>query len=469
MKKQLAVLLLATIFVVPAVFGQALPKSPDELKFPPLKWNPPKSKRVQLPCGAVIYMVENHELPLVQGSIFFSEGSARDPEAKLGLTSLMMSVLRTGGTSKHNGEALDEELAFIAAKVGTACDHDRCTISFDCLSKDFDQVWTIFTDVLHRPVFEQKYIDLRKKQMKEALRRENDAPMKILFRKYRELLYPGHPYSRRKDGTSESLDNITRDDIVAQHKMLLSPSRMIVGFSGDFDPADVKKRVEALIKDWPWKETELKPLPTVPKNREGLFIVNKELAQTSLIVAHSAPSRPYPDYHAVEVMNYILGGGGFSSRMMDRIRNQEGLAYGVGSFFGYGHGRGAFAAYCQTKPESSYRATSLMLEEIRTIRTRPVSEKEISLARDALINGFIFKFEKPETYLSNLLELEFYGEPNDFLQTYVEKISRVDIKEVARVAHKYLKPENIAILLVGNQAALDTAPKDFVPIQLELE
>lgn len=434
------------------------PRHPEELAFSELAWAPPACERLELPGGAVLYLLEDHELPLVRGRLLILGGAAHEPDAKSGLTSLLMHVLRTGGAGSRSAEEVDEALEFVAASIETSADADRCGVSFNCLAKDLDDVWTILVEMLARPRFEERYVDERKNQMLEALRRENDRPEQILFREYRALLYPGHAYGRRKDGTADTLPGLSREDLLAWHPRLFSPARMVFGVAGDFDAAQMRRRIETLLEDWPHPPAELPDLPPLPEARRGIFIYEKAVAQTSLILAHRGPVRPHPDYHAVEVMNFILGGGSFSSRLTDVVRSKEGLAYGVASFFGYGRDRGAFGAFCQTKPETSYRAAELLRAEIERIRSEPVSPEELRLARDSLVNSFIFQFDSPDTYLGNLLDLEFYGEIPAFLAGYIEKIEKVDVGEVRRVAEKYLRPDEALLLLVGEEGKFDARP-----------
>lgn len=455
MNKLSALLLLCLLDIAGA---QPIPDRPEALQFPKLSWQPPRFERVELPGGAVLYLVENHELPLVRGKIMFLGGAAHEPAERAGLSALTMHVLRTGGTAEMSAEELDEALEFVAASIETSADADRSTLSFDCLSKDFDDVWAMLVDMLEHPRFQERYIDEKKKQMLEALRRENDQPEQILMREYRRLLYPDHPYGRRTDGEEKTIAALSRDDLLAWHKQLLSPSRMLVGVAGDFDARDIKRRVRQLAENWPYRTVALPAVPPLPQPKEGLFIFEKPIAQTSLILAHRGPARPYPDYHAVQVMNFILGGGSFSSRLTDSVRTKGGLAYGVASFFAYGYKRGVFGAWCQTKPTTSYRAGELILSEIERIRREDVSPEELQLAKDSLVNSFIFEFESPDKYLGNLLELEMHGESPKFLDDYMDRIQRVTAADVRRVAEKYLHPDRLLMLYVGDSANFDQRP-----------
>ncbi|MBE7559223.1 insulinase family protein [bacterium] len=452
MNKLSALLLLCLLDIAGA---QPIPDRPEALQFPKLSWQPPRFERVELPGGAVLYLVENHELPLVRGKIMFLGGAAHEPAERAGLSALTMHVLRTGGTAEMSAEELDEALEFVAASIETSADADRSTLSFDCLSKDFDDVWAMLVDMLEHPRFQERYIDEKKKQMLEALRRENDQPEQILMREYRRLLYPDHPYGRRTDGEEKTIAALSRDDLLAWHKQLLSPSRMLVGVAGDFDARDIKRRVRQLAENWPYRTVALPAVPPLPQPKEGLFIFEKPIAQTSLILAHRGPARPYPDYHAVQVMSFILGGGSFS-RLTDSVRTKGGLAYGVASFFAYGYKRGVFGAWCQTKPTTSYRAGELILSEIERIRR---GRRPPRAATGQRLAGQCFIFRSGSLTSTWAISRSWRCTARvQFLDDYMDRIQRVTAADVRRVAEKYLHPDRLLMLYVGDSWPLRPTP-----------
>jgi zinc protease len=428
----------------------------NQLQYPPLhKISIPPPKRIQLANGMVILLEEDHELPLIRGSASIHGGGRDVAKEKAGLASIYGSSWRTGGTDSKTGDQLDDLLEARAARLETSADSDSSTISMNVLKGDFDTVFPLFVELLQKPAFRQDKIDLAKTQLRASISRRNDDAGGIASREARKLAYGDSPYARQTEYAT--INAITREDLLDFHKRFVNPSNIIVGFVGDFDSAAMEKKLRAAFASWP--KGPKAPAPPAPgaAAKPGLYFVSKDdVNQSNLrVVQPGAPLRSDPDFYATEVMNTILSGL-FSGRLMNHIRTQQGLAYGVsgGISMEYDH-PGIVAAGLATKSGSTVQAIQSLRSEMNDLVTKPFTAEELKQAKDALLNAFVFTIDSPAEALSQATTLEFYGYPADYWQKYPAMIEKVSADDVSRVAKKYVKPEQLAILVVGNAKEFD--------------
>jgi predicted Zn-dependent peptidase len=443
------------------------PQSPgaqlvSKLQFKPLEFTPPKAQRKVLSNGMVLYLLEDHDLPIINISATIKTGAIYEPAEKAGLAALVGHVMRSGGTTSRSVDKINEELEYMAASVETAIGREEGSASLSVLKKDLDKALEIFNDLLRNPAFPENKITKRKEEILEGIRRENDSPAGILFREFRRLLYEPHPYGRKVEGYPDTIARITREDMIEFHKKYFHPNNLLLGVAGDFNTPEMLDKLEKLFKDWPRQEVSFPTIPSIgEESRKSVNYIYKDIDQSNVILGHLAIERTNPDYFPVMLMNFILGGGSFASRIPGKVRSEEGLAYSVYSAFHTPRDKGFFFVNCQTKSGSTTRAVSLALEEIQKIKEKPVEEEELVNAKDTFTNQFIFLFTSTSAIVSHMVSLEYQGLPPDYLDTYVAKVKAVTREDILRVARKYLQPDKITLLVVGNKDRFDRPLSEF--------
>jgi len=431
-----------------------------QLRYPPLRdLKLPEIKRYTLGNGIRLFVVEDHRLPLVDGFAIIRTGSRWEPAEKVGLASITGQVMRSGGTRTKTGDQIDEELEAIAASVETNIGLTSGSASFSALKGDEDRVLAAFADVLMNPEFRQDKIELAKTFARTAISRRNDDAMAISSREFRKLLYgPQSPYARHTEYAA--LDAVTRDDLIAFHRRYYHPANVMIGISGDVNAEEVRRKVERAFAAWKTAPLAdgLPPAPAVSTTRGVAvnFIRKEDVNQTSIRIGHLGGRRNDPDYFALEVMAQILASGGFSSRITKHIRTEMGLAYAAGGDWNAEYDYpGTFSVFVGTKSESTVQAIEAVMKELRDIRQKEVTDEELKIAKESTLNSFVFNFTSPEQVLRRIMTYIYYGYPEDFLQQYKTNVEKVAKADVLRVAQKHLEPEQVTILVVGNDKEFD--------------
>jgi zinc protease len=429
-----------------------------DIKTPPLhQMKAEQPKRIQLANGMVIFLMEDHELPLIGGSARIRGGGRDVPADKAGLANILGQSWRTGGTEKQTGDQLDDFLEARAARVETGVSDDSARVSFGVLKGDFDAVFPIFADVMRHPAFRQEKIDLAKTQANTAISRRNDQAQGIAGREAFKLGYGvNSPYTREPEYAT--IASITRDDLVAFHKRFVHPNNIILGITGDFDPAAMEKKLRAAFESWPKGPDAPKAAPAgITPAKPGLYAIPKsDVTQAYIYFVGPGAKRDTPDYYALTVLNEIFGGG-FSGRLMNDIRTARGLAYGVGGGLGMNWDYpGLFRVSMGTKSSTAVEALNAARTEISDLTAKPFTEAEVADAKETLLNAFIFTRDSKSKAIAQRADLEFYGYPADWYDRYVAGIQKVTPADVERVAKKYVTaPNQLAILVVGNEKEYD--------------
>ncbi len=418
-------------------------------------FNPPQPKRIELANGMVVFLQEDHELPMIDGTARIRGGERSVPAKQMGLTDVYGEVWRTGGTKDQTGDQLDDFLEQRAAKVETGGGIDSTTVSWSCLKEDFDDVFRVFEDVLKNPEFRADKIEIAQKGMYDGISRRNDDPSQIAGREAAKLVYGANsPYARVAEYATVAA--ITRQDLIDWHSKYVHPNNIILGVVGDFDSAKMEARLRAAFAAWPKgpeaKDPDIKPEPAKP----GYYQVDKtDVNQSNIQMVALGITRKNPDYFATSVFNEAFGGG-FSSRLFGDIRTTKGLAYAVGGGVGAGWDHpGMLRLMVSTKSKTTIESIEALDEEIAELAKRPISDEEIKRAKDAILNSFVFRFDSPEKVLQEKMAYEFHGYPLDFLENFQKGIEAVTKEDVARVAAKYLHREQMAVLVVGNVREFD--------------
>jgi len=435
---------------------------PRTMTFPPVKFDIPEAERLELDNGMILYLLEDHMLPKVYFQAIIRTGQIYEPAEKAGLAAMTGQIMREGGTENMSSEELNRKLEYMAAAVTVDISREEGSADLFVLRQYIDEALPVYADILRRPAFEQAKIDKRKNELAEIFRRENDEPDKIVGRKFRELIYGDHPYSRRIIGYADTVEKITRDDLSEFHRKFFRPNNIMLGISGDFKRDEMLERIRNVFGDWKKKKVKFPKLPEIAYEFDrAQYFIEKDITQSNFFLCHLGVDRLNPDYFKITIMNYILGASGFNSRLMDRVRSASGLAYSVGSYFHFPRFRGFFLCYCQTKTESTYEAAQKIVDELKHIRSRPVTQEEFTRAREALKNQFIFKFQTSSQILRQMMSIEYQGLPENYLETYLSNIDAVTIEQVQEAARKYIHPDRLTLVLVGNKAVLETFPDDF--------
>ncbi|HYW20176.1 MAG TPA: pitrilysin family protein [Nodularia sp. (in: cyanobacteria)] len=452
----------------------AAAKHYTDLEFAPLpEIKLPKNERFVLKNALVVYLMEDHDLPLVNGTALVRTGDRLEPADKIGLAGFTGAVMRTGGTQKHSADQLNQILEQRAASVETGVGEASGSASFQSLTEDLEIVFDLFAQVLREPVFDQKQLDLAKTQAKGGIARRNDDPDDIASREFQKLIYgKDSPYAR----TSEyvTLDNISREDLIQFYQEYFHPNQMILGIVGDFEPKKMRSLIQAKFGDWePRPQMTQTQLPEVkPVNTGGVFYVDQpQLTQSSVLMGHIGGKFDNPDYAALDVLNEVLNG--FGGRLLNELRSRQGLAYSV---YGYWSPRfdypGMFIAGGQTRSDATVQFVQALQNEIKRIQAQPVTAKELAFAKESTLNSFVFNFQDPAQTLSRLMRYEYYGYPPDFLFRYQKAVAATTAADVQRVAREYLKPEQLVTLVVGNQTAiqppLTTLAASVTPIDVTI-
>ncbi len=427
-----------------------------DLKYPRLgDIEIPKVERVTLSNGMRLFLVEDHELPLISISARIRTGSIYEPADKIGLAAITGAVTRTGGTTSRTGDELDEELERIAASVETGIGLNSGSASMSVLKEDIDTGLAILADVLMNPAFRQDKIMLAKIQHRSSIARRNDNVRAIAGREYEKLIYgPDSVYARHTEYAT--IDNISRDDLIAFHKRFFRPNNVMLGVSGDFGTKEMIRKIEKAFEGWQKADVILPPIPKVQYEfKSTVNIVRKEdINQSNIYLGHRGGLMNDPDYFALIAMNRILGGG-FTGRLFKNIRSREGLAYSVyGTYSANYDFPGVFYVGCQTKSESTVYAIRAMINEVKKMTESEVTDEELALAKESYLNSFVFNFDSKGEIVRRLMIYEYFGYPEDFLMKTKANIEKVTKADVLRVACKHLRPDKLQILTVGR-------PQDF--------
>jgi len=448
---------------------QTIPDHPDKLTFPPLAFTPPAAgpHRVVLSNGMVVFIAEDRTLPLVNIALTVRTGSYLEPAGKEGLAALTGAQIRRGGTKSLTAQELDEKLDLLAAQVATGMGPTAGSASLNCLSDNLDEALRPFVEMLKEPRFQEDRLALAKDQELQAMRKRNDDSGDIEEREWNVLLN-GEGHFTNRFPTEASVKAITRDDLVAFHRKYFHPAGMVAAVAGAFSRAEMIAKLEAAFSNWPGAPPVVPPVPaTISPASPALYRIAKDVNQGRVSIGLPTVKRDNPDVYALEVMNEILGGSGFTSRITKTVRSDEGLAYDAGSAVSFGvYYPGRFRAAFQSKSPTVAWATQLVLEEIRKIREAPVTGEELDTIQKSLIETFPSSFASPAQAMAIFASDEYTHRDPRYWATYRDRIRAVTAGDVQRVARAYLRPEKFIILAVGDQKEIDRGDPRH-PVKLE--
>jgi zinc protease len=446
-----------------------IPKHPRDLKYPTLNYQPPRAAdyRHRLAGGSTAYLVEDHELPLVNVTILIRTGKYLEPADKTGLASMVGSQLRAGGTKSKSASQFDEDAAFLAAQIASDIGETEGQAQMNCLSRTVDGCFALFFDMLRNPAFADDRLKLAKSQMLQAMQRRNDSTPGIESREFARLLRG--QFFTTMEPTKASVESISREDLISFHEKYFYPSNFIVAVSGDFKTNEMIAKLDKTMANWPNRTETIAPVPKPSFTpTPGVYIVNKsDVNQGRVRMGHLGTTRSNPDHLAIGVMNGILGGSAFSSRIMTRVRSDEGLAYSAGSIFSSGvYYDGSFGAVFQSKSGSVAQATAIVLEEIDRIRKEKVTPDELKAEINSETELLSKRFATAQQKANRFATDDYEKLPEDYWQKYRDRLRALTPEDIQRVAQKYLQPEKLVILAVGNADAILKGNPDKPEYQL---
>lgn len=410
--------------------------------------------RQELPNGLVWLFSEQHSLPLVSVKILIKGGVLRDPPGKAGLANLT-ALLLTQGTKKRNATQIAQEVDFLGAKLGAAGSDDYTSVSLTVLKKNLEPGLDLLKDILFNPAFSRDEIKRKVSQLKASFQTDEDEPGIVASRAFHRRLFGKNPYAHPPKGTPEDLATIDSKDLVAFHEKFYRPNNAILTIVGDLSPEEAQEWITKTFGEWkvaPIPDLKVPPPPDL-KSTEKIFI-DKSITQANIIWGFLGIARNNPDFYALQVLNYILGGGGFSSRLMNDIREDRGLAYSVSSAFDAGMEPGAFAIDLETKNQSAGEAVAQVIHQVEWVRSQPVSAKELEEAKSYLIGSFPAKMDSVAKRAAMLAYVEFYGLGLDYPWRYPSLIKNLTPADLQKTAEKYLHPERYLLVVVGKQSEM---------------
>jgi zinc protease len=412
----------------------------------------PKAETIELPNHLKLLVFEEHSIPIVTLELLVSAGSVRDPQDMRGLANLTAkSVLL--GTRSFSFDEINRRLDFIGASLDADCSKDLAMIGMQVLKKDLETGVGLFTEIVVNPSFPAADVDGQKDDIIGFLRAKEDEPLEVATRAFDKALYLDTPYAGPVDGTEQSVAAISPEDLSRFYASFYRPNNSVLVIGGDITLQEVKTLIVPILSEWQAGEVAE---PSFRKEfAEGAVSVaiDKPVSQATIIIGCPAMERASEDYYPFQVMNQILGSGDLSSRLMAEIRIKKGLAYGVESSLTARKQMGSFRVIIQTKDESANEAAALARKELERLRSERVSEVELQGAKKFLIGNFPLKYSAQLDYAKFLAQVEFYGLGSDYPERYAKLIDAVSADDILRVAKKYLKPENVLVIVADLKKA----------------
>jgi predicted Zn-dependent peptidase len=453
--------------VVLALCGGAIattpapPSDPYALTYPPLRLQFPAPTTTTLKNGLVVHLLPDTELPIVDLAFYAGGGSIYDPEDKAGLAALALHAMRTGGTESLTPDQVDQKLETLPATIDFDAGDDALSGTLSCLKDRFPEALGILAAMLRSPRFDAARLEIERGRALEQIRRRWDDPGETSSLVFERLVYGEHsPWARLE--TTDTVARIGRDDLIAWQKSFLRPANLRVAVSGDFEPKKMIRLLEETFGGWEAGRTDLPKIPKVEDHVEpGVYLIERPMSQSALALGHLGVNRFDPDRFPLFIVNEVLGEGGFTSRLMKEVRSARGLAYSVGGGVGSGTDRGLFEIRCRTRADATVQAIQAIRDVVAGVRDQGPTEEEMKLAKDSEVNAFVFTVDGTSAFMDQFLFYEHYGYPPDYLQAWRGKLSAVTLQQAAAAAKRWLHPDRMVVLVVGNPKAFDKPLQDL--------
>ncbi len=449
----LTLVLLTTIACAPA--SRNITSNPDDLQFDDLQYQAPNIEIITLDNGMKLYLLEDHELPLINVRVQMRVGSLYEPADKVGLAAICGETMRTGGTAKYTPEELDEKLEFLAANLGCSIGQEMGNASLNVLTKDLDAGLEMLAQILRFPAFDQSRLTISQQNHLEAIRRRDDDPSGIAHREFTRLVYGrDNPWGRIEQ--PQTISAINRDDVVAFHARYIQPAEITLGISGDFNKKELTTLIEKYFGDWQGQAVKYPEVAAIDTNIPvGVHLLERDVPQSVIVIGHLGHRRLDPAQMPLVLFNGAFGTGGFTSRLLKEVRTNRGLAYGAWGYISKGTDLGLFRMATSTKASTTVETIEVLISEMRRALSEPITQAEIDQARASEVNRFVFNFESPAKIISQRMDLDFYGYPEDWMTRYVETLQQITVEQVNQAAQKFLHPDNLVLTIIGKQETFD--------------
>lgn len=412
-----------------------------------------------LPNGAALLVSEQRNLPLVLVRVVLDAGSRRDPPGRGGLANLTADLLGEG-TDTRSAEEIKEAIDFIGGSLGAGAEQDYAVLSLRVLRRDLDTGLALLADVLLRPALHAAELARRREAVLAAIRAAEDNPTSVAQKAFQPALFGDTPYGHPTEGTAQSVATLTRADVQAFYRRFYGPHGAAVVVVGDVSAGEARAAVAAALAGWRGEPPPAFVYPPLPPPATQTLRLVRPVTQAGIVLGQLGIARDNPDFERLAVMNYLLGGGGFSSRLMDSIRTQAGLAYSVSSFFAALKSPGPFEIVMQTKTASVADAVARARAEVERLRREPVSEAELDEAKRYLTGSYPLRLDSNAKIADFIAQTWFYGLGHDYAETYIRRVNAVSIADVQRMAREYLHPDRFIEVVVtdGDGAPPPSAP-----------
>ncbi|MBU0520482.1 insulinase family protein [bacterium] len=427
---------------------------------------PPIEEKI-LNDGLKVVVVEHHELPVVSLRLMCKAGSQYDPAGKAGATSFMADLL-TKGTKNRTASEIADEIDFIGGNLGAGSGWSGTYVTCTVLKKHLAKGLDIMQDVVLNPTFADDEIERNRQSTLSSIVNSKDQPSSVASKAYSEWLFGDHPYALPTEGTEETIAGLTREDIVGMYDLIFAPNNSVLFVVGDIKPKEGFKLAKEAFSSWEKGAAPVLSLPQTdaPEGYKIRLINKSDATQAQIRMGHLGISRDNEDYFPVTIMNYILGGGGFSSRLVKIIRSEMGLTYGVSSSFSARLDQGPFTISTFTKNESTLDAINAMLDVVKTYQEEGPTDQELQEAKSYLTGSYPLNFETPGDIASQLQSIEIYGLGSDYIEKYRSRIDAVTQKDVMRVAQEYLHPEDMLIVVLSNAEEVKADLEQIGPVEV---
>jgi zinc protease len=424
-------------------------------------------QKTSLENGLKVIMVEHHELPTVAVELLVRAGSAHDLPGREGLAHLVSSTLLEG-TTRRTSQEISEEIDFTGGTLSADCNYDSTSITATSLKRDLPTILDLITDVARHPSFPSEELERQRDKATTAILRERDDKAAIARRHFHEMLYAGHPYDHPPLGTLEGVKAVTREEVLEFHNRHYLPGNSILVVVGDIEPGPTLEELRRSFGDWSG-EMQSQPAPPalLPQAGQRIRLIDKpDLTQTEIRIGHLGIDRASPEYFPLLLLNRILGVGP-TSRLYTRLRAERGLTYSVRSQFDARKQKGPFVISTYTKNETTLETLQLLLEELKRLKKEGITSEELQGAKAYFAGHFPLNIETPAQIASQLLEQEFYGLPEGYLENYIKNIKSVTLQEVNSAAARFLDPNNILIVLVSKAEEVLEKVKTLGEVELK--
>ena len=427
------------------------PGSYKDIVYPEFSYTAPfpADFRVKFADSVTGYIQEDRTLPLIHFHVFFKDNFVTDSVSNEAAYELLSSMFRRGGSTKLSPQALDDSLEFIAASLAGAVGTFQSVIGIECMAKDFPELLSLAKEVFLSPAFDDKTLEIQKANAAKAYEHRFDTPSGILAALDRFANYEPNP--RLWTATADEFRKISRNDLLKIAKDRFHSGRIVFAIAGDFDRDSMATALREYFRIWPTdakSNTEIPPLRL--RNKPGIYLVDREISQANISMSAPFVKRPHPDYYPTAVSSFILGGGSFSSRLMSRVRSDNGLAYSIYSTVDNDYrDTGLVTIALQTKVESASEALRLVKEEVLRLAKEGPSEAELEQAKKTLVESLPSLFDSPSSTTILFAKGELLGKKDSHYIDYVNEINKVTAEQVKQMIAKYFAPERMTVSIVG--------------------